>query len=215
MHALEAGITTLNLEPGTLNLPLDPIAIIHRYYPEGSGAEKILIAHGRQVADKALKVAQSLSGKTIDPVFLEEAALLHDIGMMHTDAPAIDCHGPHPYVCHGLLGKEMLEAQGLPAHGRICERHVGAGISQREILQRKLPLPPRDMIPVTLAEEIVCYADKFFSKNGSGTEKSLPAVRAALAPYGPEQLARFDGWVRRFEPHLVTKRTASAGSDHG
>ena len=206
----------LNPEYGTLNLSIDPMAIIRRYYPKDSRAGDRLIAHGRQVARKALAVAESLSsGEAVDPVFLEEAALLHDIGMMHTDAPSIDCHGPHPYVCHGLLGKEMLEARGLSAHGRICERHVGAGISRREILQRKLPLPPRDMIPVTLAEEIVCYADKFFSKNGSGTEKSLPSVRAALAPYGPEQLARFDGWVERFEPHLVTKRAAPAGSDHG
>jgi len=43
------------------------------------------------------------------------------------------------------------------------ERHVGAGITQEEAV--KLGLPPRDYVPQTLEEKIVCYADKLISCN--------------------------------------------------
>jgi hypothetical protein len=59
----------------------------------------------------------------------------------------------------------MLEDMGLTAEALICERHVGAGISADEICSRRLPLPNRNMLPVTIEEQIICYADKFFSKS--------------------------------------------------
>jgi uncharacterized protein len=77
---------------------------------------------------------------------------------------------------------------------------VGGGLSAREILSRRLPLPARDMLPVTLEEEIICYADKFFSKNGRGParEKTPAEIAAEIAPYGAEALARFMAWHARF-----------------
>ena len=55
-----------------------------------------------------------------------------------------------------------------------------------------LPLPHRDMIPVTLEEKIVCYADKFFSKSKTDTVKTVDSIREDLAKFGEDQLARFD-----------------------
>ena len=88
----------------------------------------------------------------------------------------------------------------MPRHGLVCERHVGVGISAEDIRRFDLPLPVRDMRPVTVEEQIICYADKFFSKNGSDTpcEKSVAEILESLKPYGADKVERFLGWMELF-----------------
>jgi uncharacterized protein len=126
--------------------------------------------------------------------------MLHDIGIFRTDSPVLGCHGSEPYIRHGVLGREILDALGYPRHGLVCERHVGVGISAADVRRWGLPLPERDMRPVSIEEEIVCYADKFFSKDGGGasSEKSVAEIAASLGLYGAEQADRFLRWVDRF-----------------
>ena len=106
-----------------------------------------------------------------------------------------------------------MEDLGYPRHALVCERHVGAGLSVEEIQKHGLPLPLRSMVPVTLEEEIICYADKFFSKNGENPEKELPMdqVMAKIETYGPAQLARFKTWAERFEPALFQRWQLETG----
>ena len=171
---------------------MDPIAVIHRFYAPGCRAAEILIHHGRQVAGKAMAIAGNLADRHPDTAFIEQAALLHDIGMGLTRAPSLGCTGIHPYICHGYLGRNLLESIGLERHGRVCERHVGLGLSVAEIDRQKLPLPRRDMRPRTLEEKIVCFADKFFSKTGDNpTEKPIEAVLESLRPLGGGSIGRF------------------------
>ena len=118
--------------------------------------------------------------------------MLHDIGIGRTRCPELGCTGELPYLCHGVEGKRMLGDVGLTAHGRVCESHVGVGIRAEQVLRRRLPLPVRDMVPSTVEERIVCYADKFFSKGkNGGREKSTEEITAGLARYGPEEAKRF------------------------
>jgi uncharacterized protein len=180
---------------------VDPEAVLARFYPLDSPTLALLRRHGRQVAQKALAVADRLAHLNPDRRFLFEAAMLHDVGIFQTDSPALGCHGDAPYVCHGVLGRRLLEDIGLARHALVCERHVGTGLSAEEIRARRLPLPERDMRPVSLEEEVICYADKFFSKNGRTAEdgRSVAEVAALLAAYGPEQADRFRRWAARFE----------------
>ena len=46
----------------------------------------------------------------------------------------------------------------------VSERHTGAGITLENIVANNLPLPKREMVPVTIEEIIICFADKFHSK---------------------------------------------------
>ena len=121
-----------------------------------------------------------------DQDFVYDASLLHDVGIIKTHAPSIFCNGDEPYIRHGILGAEMLRGidASMEPYARVCERHTGAGISAAEI--------ERDMIPVTLEEKIVCYADKFFSKSKTDTVKTVDSIREDLAKFGEDQLARFD-----------------------
>ena len=180
---------------------MKPLDIIDLYYAKNIKARNILIAHGEKVAEKALAVARKAAHLNPDPVLIEEAALLHDIGMFLTHAPGLGCRGEHPYVCHGILGRQLLERHALNRHALICERHVGTGISVADIHAQNLPLPLRDMQPVSIEEQIICYADKFFSKNGNGKgkEKTVDRIIEQLARYGEDKVRRFQQWVDLFE----------------
>jgi uncharacterized protein len=103
-------------------------------------------------------------------------------------------------VCHGYLGRELLDREGLPRHGLVCERHVGMGITLQDIEKNGLPLPGRDMVPVSIEEKIICVADKFFSKQEGRltVEKSAATVRAHLQDYGEEKVRQFDEWLALF-----------------
>ena len=179
---------------------MNPIEIIARYYEPSTRAFRIVKEHGELVAQRAKKAALQVGRLDPDLAFIESAAMLHDIAIFQTDSPEIDCHGAAPYIRHGVLGRDILDALGMHRHGLVCERHVGVGISAEDIGRFNLPLPVRDMLPVTLEEQIICYADKFFSKNGGGAsrEKSVAEIVASLRPYGADKVERFMGWVELF-----------------
>ena len=94
----------------------------------------------------------------------------------------------------------MREAGGFSRHALVCERHIGVGLTVADIDAQKLPLPRRDMVPRTLEEQIVAYADLFFSKSPrkAGKERSASEVRETLERYGAAKSAIFDDWRTRF-----------------
>jgi len=181
---------------------LDCLSIIQRYYTPGNDDYRVLVLHSRQVADLAVAIAGRLIEHhvPVDIEFVEEAAMLHDIGMCRTNAPGIYCHGTEPYILHGIMGRKMLDNMGLYRHARVCERHTGTGITAQEIVAQHLPIdPPRDLLPESLEEKIICYADKFFSKSHPGEPaKTLERARQSLAKFGGDTLERFDEMVSLF-----------------
>jgi uncharacterized protein len=179
---------------------VDPIKIIRKYYLPESKAYYLLTRHSEMVAAKALRIARRIRHIRPDADFIREAAMLHDIGIFLTNEPAIGCLGEKEYICHGYLGREILDKEGLPRHALVCERHVGVGLSATEIEDRNLPVPRRDMLPLSIEEQIICFADKFFSKDADFllNEKPLERVRKGIARFGEEKLQRFDEWVKLF-----------------
>ena len=157
-----------------------------------------MLTHSRCVADKAIQIAHRHPELDLDIQFLEEAALLHDIGIFLTDADGIHCYGKHPYICHGYLGAELLRTEGYPRHALVCERHTGAGLSLEEIKRQGLPIPHRDMLPVSTEEQVICFADKFFSKTKLDKEKSVEKALKSLSRFGNEGVVRFEHWCKMF-----------------
>ena len=185
---------------------ISPANLIDKYYSDAPQAKQILLDHSRLVTRKALKIGRYLQaqGDSVDLKFIAEAAMLHDIGMIHTDTPELGCHGKGNYLQHGIRGKEILEQEGLPRHARVCERHIGVGLTADEIRQQQLPLPPRDMRPETQEEQIICYADLFYSKGDKkpAAEKTFADIREKLVKYGKNKVAIFEKWQKKFEPEL-------------
>ena len=180
---------------------MNPIAVIEKFYPPDTDLYRILVHHGRVVAKKSLDIARTLSHQKPDLEFIETAAMLHDIGIFMTRAPSIGCTGEHPYICHGYLGRKLLDGLGLdPEYGLVCERHTGAGITKKNIEINHLPLPARDMVPISLEERIICVADKYHSKSPKKKDRqtSTGDIVRKLGSIDADHARRFSAWTREF-----------------
>lgn len=172
--------------------------IIDKYCKDNNELRDIIVNHSRAVAEKALAIADAHPELGLDRQFILEAAMIHDIGIVMTDAPGIKCFGTEPYIRHGICGAEIMRAEGYPHHARVCERHTGAGLSKAEIEAQNLPLPRVDLLPETLEEKVICYADKFFSKTRLDREKTIEQAERSVAKHGDEGLKRFKEMERLF-----------------
>ncbi|MBQ8100806.1 MAG: HD domain-containing protein [Paludibacteraceae bacterium] len=183
---------------------MNPEELIEKYYHQSPELKEILLTHSRQVRDRALRIVDRHPELQADRQFIEEAAMLHDIGIIFCDAPKIFCNGPHKYIEHGYLGAELLRKEGLPRHAGVAERHTGSGITLEQVIREELPLPEKDYCPQNVEEEIICYADKFYSKSHLNEEVDYRKVRHNIWRYGHEAIQRFDQWRQRFEPEAET-----------
>ena len=209
-------------------LPMDYLALIHRYYPEDNALRRMLLHHSRQVCARALQIVERHPELGANRNLVEAGAMLHDIGIFLTDAPGIHCHGTAHYILHGSLGAQLLrnEAKQLKkekqqaeqlneeqlqaiqlqeelhfyeALARICERHTGTGLTRQTIIERGLPDPQKDLLPETIEEQIICYADKFYSKSQLERERTIPQTLQSLEKFGDEGVEKFRHWTELFE----------------
>lgn len=178
---------------------MDYQKVIDKYYPEDNKLKRLLMKHSRDVANRALEIADRHPELNLDRQFVEEGAMLHDIGIFMTDAPAIYCHGKDPYLRHGYDGAELLRSEGFPKHARVCERHTGTGITRKQIEEQHLQLPDRDFQPETEEEKVICYADKFFSKSHPDQVRTVEQAAKSVAKFGQYGLDKFMKWTKIYE----------------
>jgi uncharacterized protein len=192
---------------------MNVIDIIRHFYTDDDDLRHLLLTHSRQVRDRALAIANLPENASLQLNLqrIADGAMLHDIGIVRCDAPSILCRGTEPYIRHGVLGGEMLRAYAAEhpefkaePYIRICERHTGSGITAAEVRAQQLPLEERDYLPETLEEQLICLADKFFSKSHPDDVRDLARARRSLEKFGAETLARFDEMCRTF--HLAEGR---------
>ena len=159
------------------------------------------ITHVSLVTAKALKIASKLGLSEEQITFIEEASMLHDIGIIKTKDEVLGLEGTTPYICHTLEGEKILKIEGLPKHARVARTHIGVGISKEEIVQQELPLPHEDIFPESLEEKIISYADLFYSKGSHHLwlEKSFERVKEGIAKYGERQIEILEEWHQMFE----------------
>ena len=178
---------------------LDTEKLLKKYYCDNKAYE-LLVRHSMQVRDFALEIlGKHPELDFADKDFVTEAAMLHDIGIFMCDAPGIYCYGSHSYIEHGYLGADLLRKEGLPKHALVCERHTGSGLSLKTILKNDYPLPHRDMLPVSIEEKLICYADKFFSKSKPDIMFTPERIHEKLLRFGNEEAMRFDAMHEMFK----------------
>ena len=153
------------IENLSFKVPDEAMMIINKHYPSDSIAYKIYFTHVVKVTELAIKIVKHNPHLNLNLNYIIKASMLHDIGIIKTNAPEIGCFGKFPYIAHTYLGRQMLEEEGLIDVAPICERHVGTGLSKQDIIDSGFELPRRNMIPITLEEKLICYADKFYSKS--------------------------------------------------
>jgi uncharacterized protein len=143
---------------------------------KAAGCSDDVIKHSLAVSQLALKIGKKVKENSykIDLKFLKMASLLHDIGRSKT-------HG----ISHGIEGGKILRKFNFPEEfARVCENHLGAGISKEEA--RKVGLPPRDFIPETLEEKIIAHADNLIEKDKVlSLEKTIKKLKIKLGENHP------------------------------
>lgn len=115
-----------------------------------AGCSKRVIEHCRAVKALAVEIAEACRrrGLKVDVSLVEIGALVHDVGRAVT-------HG----VEHGVAGADIARNSNMPDKlVHIIERHIGGGITVDEA--KRLGLPVKSYVPVSLEERIVAYADK-------------------------------------------------------
>ena len=132
---------------------------LHQKYAQGKYKKEMLEigwTHSLIIKNISLQIADSMEKKygiKTDKKLIEIGALIHDIGFYQyfDDNYKIK----KDYVNHGKTGYEILINEGISRkRARFALTHVGVGIGKD--------------IPITLEEEIVCYADNFHSKGHPG-----------------------------------------------
>ena len=187
--------------------PVNYFQIIHKFIPPHSSLYQIYLPHVALVTAKALQIASRLGLSQTQHRFIEEAAMLHDIGVVKVVPYSPPSETQYPYLCHAPFGREMLENEGLPQHALVAERHVGVGITRQEIVEQGLPLPVRDMVPESLEERIIGWADLFYSKHPERLwrEASVAEVERHIAKYGSRQQKVFRQWLREFGENAISR----------
>ncbi len=128
-----------------------------------AGCSTKVIAHCRAVRDCACEYAQA--NPSADFSLVEEGAMLHDIGRGSTHS-----------IAHAQAGADFLRAKGFSEKvARIVECHTGAGLTADEC--SLLGLIPRDCMPTTMEEKIVCHADNLCAgAHRMSIEQSISSV---------------------------------------
>jgi uncharacterized protein len=117
---------------------------------------KEVVLHSVAVKDTCLKLCDLLSQKNatfkLDRGMIAVAALLHDVGRSKTNGINHAVEGAK--IIRGLNGEHD---PWIEAIARICERHIGGGITREGA--KKLGLPDGDYVPKTIEERIIAYSD--------------------------------------------------------
>lgn len=154
----------------------EEIKQLHKKYSHGKYKQEwfdIIWTHSNIILKIADKIVSNLKDKQIfvNEELLNQGVLLHDIGVYNCYDEELNNDKNAPaYIKHGILGYEILKKESVAESvARFCMSHTGVGLTVSAIEKGNLPLPKVDMIPISLEEEILCYADKFHSKHPSFT----------------------------------------------
>jgi uncharacterized protein len=185
------------------------IRALHEKYAPTRDAFDLVYTHCEIVS----AIAERMVGRTgLDADLVRAGCLLHDIGVyrLYDAAGELD-HAP--YVRHGVLGHELLSAEGFAeAICRFCSCHTGVGITRDDVRRQRLPIPSGDYLAESGEERLVMYADKFHSKTSPPTFVTADSYAVDVGRFGEDKVARFRSMREEFgEPDL---RALIATSGH-
>ncbi len=152
-------------------------------FAKEKGIDDDLLAHTMGVLDRALNLQDSHGGNLR---LVLAGALLHDVGRTVTHE-----------VDHGVEGALLIREQGWNEElAKIVERHIGGGITKGEAEEQGLP--PKDYVPQTLEEKIICHADN----TAGGKERFKRQIERAEEAGYVESANRMRELAEEFEEDL-------------
>ncbi|MFE0551141.1 HD domain-containing protein [Streptomyces pilosus] len=183
----------------------DAIRALHEKYAPTPEAFALVHTHCeivRGVAEQLLAATPGLAH--LDADLVRAGCLLHDIGVyrLYGDDGRLDHRN---YVRHGLLGHEILAAEGFPEPlRRFCSHHTGVGLTRHDVISQGLPLPPADYLAVTPEERLVMYADKFHTKSRPPRYLTPDEYASHVRRFGEDKVTAFHDLRAEFgDPDLT------------
>jgi uncharacterized protein len=189
-----------------MRIPTDKeILALHEKHAPTPGALDLVHTHCVIVCAIAEQLCSRPGpGLDVDVDLARAGSLLHDIGVyrLYDDAGILDQAN---YIRHGVLGYELLRAEGLPeAICRFASHHIGVGISRDDVLAQQLPIPAADYLADTGEERLVMYADNFHSKTTPPVFRTASECAARLRRFGEAKVRAFQAMRDTFgEPDLA------------
>ena len=186
-----------------MRVPTDKeIFALHDKYAATTEALDLVHQHCVIVCGIAEQLHAS-AGLDSDIDLVRAGCLLHDIGVYRLYDAAGELDHAN-YIRHGVLGYEVLRAEGFPeVICRFASHHTGMGLSREDVLRQGLPLPPADYLAETGEEALVMYADKFHSKTAPPALLTACAYATSVRRFGEDKVARFESMRAAFgEPDL-------------
>ncbi|WP_066373093.1 HD domain-containing protein [Herbidospora mongoliensis] len=178
-------------------LPTDrEIRALHEKYAPTQEAFDLVYTHCRIVHEIA---RQLLVPEVHDAELVRVGSLLHDIGVYRL-------HADDSYLRHGILGHELLRAEGFPeVICRFCSCHTGVGLTRDDVRKQGLPIPVADYLAETPEEELVMYADNFHSKSNPPAYVSADAYEARIRRFGDDKAAAFRSMREKYGVPDISK----------
>ncbi len=177
---------------------------LHKKHAQGSYKDRwveLVWTHSNIILEIALKLAKDLKSKkgiAVDISLLTTGTLLHDIGVYQCYSKEMNPDkNSKAYINHGFAGAEIITNEGFPDNVvRFAITHTGTGLTKEDIERENLPYEKIDYIPITLEEELLCYADKFHSKypSFSSYEKQLDNMKK----FDPTRQIKLENLRRKF-----------------
>lgn len=181
-------------------LPTDiQIKNLHKKYAK-TDADFVLIYTHCQVVDAiATQLLDDKPNSQIDRDLLHVACMLHDIGAYDVleDGQFVDG------VRHGVIGEQILRKEGFPERiWRFASHHTGVGLTEQDVINQNLSIPPADYTADTPEERLLMYADKFHSKSKPPKEPpyfcTFEWYYDLVKKFGNDKQAKFESLADEF-----------------
>lgn len=168
---------------------LTSIEDVHRRYAQNDYVFKLVYEHCEIVAEIAAWCVNE-KNLSVDDELLRASCLLHDIGTYALfDAKGLDGN-EHNYKQHAIFGAALAIEEGFdPRIADSIRSHVLMGLSRKEIEESQFGMPQKDYLPATTEARLLCYADRFHSKQP--TFNSYESFLERLEKGLPEQARKF------------------------
>lgn len=184
-------------------IKIKEIKALHKKLARGNYPDvffDLVWTHSQIVRDVAEQLVVGLEKKNItcNKILVIEGTLLHDIGVYLCFDDELNPDDSLPrYLSHGHQGYDFLKKEGFSDEvARFPLTHTGTGITTEDIVREQMPFKVEDVIPITLEEEIVCYADKFHSKYPSFN--TFDEARVGVEKFDKEKGILMERFKRKF-----------------
>lgn len=168
----------------------------------------LVLEHSLAVKKVADVFAHDLveKGYEVDTKLVSIGALLHDIGRFTCEPKTKES------IKHGIEGARILRELGFERLARVAERHIGAGITTKDIKEQGLELPEEDFVPVTIEEKIIAHADNLvFGSRIGKFEEVVERYKKELGEQYVKRLIKLKEDVEDARPKKIKTGTTETG----